>query len=94
MRRKLVAGNWKMNGNHAVNAELLAGIMAARPFGCDVAVCVPFPYLSEAAVALAGSDAALGRARLLGACIRRLHRRGVGRHAGRVWLPPCDRRPQ
>jgi triosephosphate isomerase len=60
MRRKLVAGNWKMNGNHAANAELMAGITAARPFGCDVAVCVPFPYLSEAAVALAGSDVRWG----------------------------------
>ncbi len=55
-RRKLVAGNWKMHGSHSANAELLAGITAARPFGCDVAVCVPFPYLSETAVALAGSD--------------------------------------
>ncbi len=56
MRRKLVAGNWKMHGSHAANAELLAGIVAARPFGCDVAVCVPFPYLSETAVALATHD--------------------------------------
>ncbi|WP_374569608.1 triose-phosphate isomerase [Ideonella sp.] len=56
MRRKLVAGNWKMHGNHSANAELLAGVVAARPFVCDVAVCVPFPYLSETAVALAGSD--------------------------------------
>ena len=56
MRRKLVAGNWKMHGSHAANAELLAGISAARPFGCDVAVCVPTPYLSETAVALAGTD--------------------------------------
>ena len=56
MRRKLVAGNWKMHGNHAANAELLAGISAARPFGCDVAVCVPYPYLSSTAVALAGTD--------------------------------------
>ena len=60
MRRKFIAGNWKMNGSHAANAELLAGITAARPFGCDVAVCVPFPYLSEAAVALAGSDVRWG----------------------------------
>jgi triosephosphate isomerase len=60
MRRKLVAGNWKMHGSHTANAELLAGITAARPFGCDVAVCVPFPYLSEAAVALAGSDVRWG----------------------------------
>jgi triosephosphate isomerase len=56
MRRKLVAGNWKMHGSHSANAELLAGIHAARPFGCDVAVCVPYPYLSETAVALASSD--------------------------------------
>lgn len=56
MRRKLVAGNWKMHGNHRANAELLAGIIGARPFGCDVAVCVPYPYLSETAVAMAGSD--------------------------------------
>jgi triosephosphate isomerase len=56
MRRKLVAGNWKMNGSHSTNAELLAGIAAARPFGCEVAVCVPYPYLSETAVALAGTD--------------------------------------
>ena len=56
MRRKLVAGNWKMHGNHCANAGLLAGIAAARPFGCDVAVCVPTPYLSETAVALAGTD--------------------------------------
>ncbi len=55
MRRTLITGNWKMNGSHSANAELLAGIAGARPFGCDVAVCVPFPYLSETAVALAGS---------------------------------------
>ena len=55
MRRTLITGNWKMNGSHSANAELLAGITGARPFGCDVAVCVPFPYLSETAVALAGS---------------------------------------
>ena len=56
MRRKLVVGNWKMHGSHPANAELLAGIVAARPFAADVAVCVPFPYLAETAVALAGSD--------------------------------------
>jgi triosephosphate isomerase (TIM) len=55
-RKKLIAGNWKMHGSHAANAELLAGIVGARPFVADVAVCVPFPYLSETAVALAGTD--------------------------------------
>jgi triosephosphate isomerase len=60
MRRKLVAGNWKMHGSRASSAELLAGIAAARPYDCDVVVCVPFPYLSEAAVALAGSEVRWG----------------------------------
>jgi triosephosphate isomerase len=56
MRRKLIVGNWKMHGSHAANAELLAGIVGGRPYLADVAVCVPFPYLSEAAVALAATD--------------------------------------
>jgi triosephosphate isomerase (TIM) len=60
MRRKLVAGNWKMHGSHTANAELLAGIIASGPYGCDVAVCVPFPYLSESAVALARSEVRWG----------------------------------
>ena len=55
-RRKLVVGNWKMHGSRPSNAALLDGIVHARPFGCDVAVCVPFPFLSETAVTLAGND--------------------------------------
>ncbi len=55
-RRQLVVGNWKMHGSRPANAELLAGILAARPFTGDVAVCVPFPYLHETAATLAGSD--------------------------------------
>jgi triosephosphate isomerase len=55
-RRKLVVGNWKMHGSRVANAELLGAILDARPYGADVAVCVPFPYLSEIAVTLAGSD--------------------------------------
>ena len=55
-RRALVVGNWKMNGSRSANAQLLGGVLEARPFGCDVAVCVPFPYLPETAVTLAGSD--------------------------------------
>lgn len=59
-RRKLVVGNWKMHGSHKANAELLEGILQARPFDADVAVCVPFPYLSETAVALAASGVSWG----------------------------------
>ncbi len=55
-RRSLVVGNWKMHGSRPANAALLDGILQARPFACEVAVCVPFPFLSETAVTLAGSD--------------------------------------
>ena len=56
MRRKLVVGNWKMNGHRAANAQLLAQLMEARPFVAEVAVCVPFPYLGETAATLAASE--------------------------------------
>jgi triosephosphate isomerase len=56
MRRKLVVGNWKMHGSRPANAELLAAIVGARPYAADVAVCVPFVFLTETAAQLAGSD--------------------------------------
>jgi triosephosphate isomerase len=54
MRRKLVVGNWKMNGGRLANAELLAALKAAGPWNCDVAVCAPFPYLADVALSLQG----------------------------------------
>ena len=56
MHRKLVVGNWKMHGSRPANAELLAALLAARPYVAEVAVCVPFVYISETAASLAGSD--------------------------------------
>jgi triosephosphate isomerase len=47
-RRKLVAGNWKMNGDRAALAEL-EGIAAAVDGAIDVAVCVPFTLIAPAA---------------------------------------------
>jgi triosephosphate isomerase len=60
MRSSLVVGNWKMNGSHAANAELLAGLKEAGPWVAEVAVCVPFPYLAEVALTLQGSPIAWG----------------------------------
>ena len=54
-RRKLVVGNWKMNGNRAANAALLDALKAASPFAAGVAVCAPAPYLGEVGAALQGS---------------------------------------
>jgi triosephosphate isomerase len=61
MRRKLVAGNWKMNGSVAANAALLAGIKAGltQPT-CDIVVCAPTPYLAQCQSELAGSAIAFG----------------------------------
>lgn len=55
-RKKLVVGNWKMHGSRPANAELLAGVLAGRPYGADVAVCVPALFLTETAATLAASD--------------------------------------
>lgn len=56
MRRKLIAGNWKMNGGLAANAVLLAAILKdiGRP-NCDTGVCVPAPYLAQCREVLEGS---------------------------------------
>ena len=61
-RRKLVAGNWKMNAGRAFNQELLAHLCAALSGfdGADVAVCVPAPYLAQVGQLVAGSPVALG----------------------------------
>jgi triosephosphate isomerase len=60
MRRKLVVGNWKMHGSRAANAQLLAGLKEAGPWNADVAVCVPFPYIAETALALTGTSLVYG----------------------------------
>jgi len=59
-RRKLVVGNWKMHGNRAANAQLLAGLKEAGPWNADVAVCVPFLYIAETALALTGTSITYG----------------------------------
>ena len=62
MRRKLVAGNWKMHGALAQNSELLSALRSgmAGLAQVDCAVCVPFPYLAQTQQALSGSVVKLG----------------------------------
>jgi triosephosphate isomerase (TIM) len=62
MRAKLVAGNWKMNGNLASNRALLQQLMpAVAPFaGVKCAVCAPFPYLAQVQHMLRDSGIAWG----------------------------------
>jgi triosephosphate isomerase len=62
MRRKLVAGNWKMNGGLAANARLLDRLAAEWRAAetRELAVCVPAPYLAQAQAALTGTAVAWG----------------------------------
>ena len=62
MRKKFVAGNWKMYTN-AATARALAAAVANGLGGDDrvtVAVCPPAPYLSVVGEALRGSPVGLG----------------------------------
>ena len=61
-RKKLIAGNWKMNTTLAEAKALAADVaqdVGANP-AADVAVCPPFPWLLPVAEALKGSAVALG----------------------------------
>lgn len=57
MRRKLIVGNWKMNGSLAANAELLQRLCAGvgQAPGVDLAVCASAPYLAQLQAVLSGS---------------------------------------
>ena len=60
-RRKLVAGNWKMNGSISANGELLSGVVAGLgEVSCEVMVCPPFPYLAQAYSILSATPVGLG----------------------------------
>jgi triosephosphate isomerase len=61
MRRKLVAGNWKMHGSRADNSTLVEAILAAPKLeSVDCVLCPPFVYLAEVARMLRGSSVRLG----------------------------------
>jgi triosephosphate isomerase len=60
-KKKLIAGNWKMNGGLAANEALLKALLQGigAP-ACDVAVCVPAPYLAQVQALVEGSAIAVG----------------------------------
>jgi triosephosphate isomerase len=61
MRRKLIAGNWKMHGSRADNGALVEAILAApRLESVECVLCPPFVYLSEIARLLRGTAVKLG----------------------------------
>ena len=60
--KKLIAGNWKMNGSLAANDALVRALARGleSDAGCVVAVCVPAPYLAQAQALRAGTPLELG----------------------------------
>ena len=61
MKKKLIAGNWKMNGGLAANEALAKALLGGLSVpACNVAVCAPAPYLAQLQVLLANSAIALG----------------------------------
>ena len=63
MRKKIVAGNWKMNLNLqegvALAKELNEALTAEKP-NCDVIICTPFIHLASVAQAIDQNVLALG----------------------------------
>lgn len=62
MRRRLVAGNWKMNGSRESGAHLITDILQGldAESTAEVVVCPPFVYLAEASRLLKNGPVILG----------------------------------
>ena len=89
MRRKLVAGNWKMYGALTQNETLLNAVASgmAQMQGVDCAVCVPFPYLAQAQHLLPGQEPLITRCvAILAHPLLLLTEHGVGRSYNQMIL--------
>jgi len=61
MKKKLIAGNWKMNGSLTANETLVKGLLAGLGApACHVALCVPSVYLAQMQTLTFGSAIDLG----------------------------------
>jgi triosephosphate isomerase len=59
--RKRIFGNWKMNGSLASTAVLWDSLkQGLGHVDCEIAVCVPGPYLAQLQSVLSGSPIAIG----------------------------------
>ena len=47
MRRRIVAGNWKLHGTRAFAFELLDAVIGAGVDGVERIILPPLPYLGE-----------------------------------------------
>jgi len=79
MRRKIAAGNWKMNGSRAALAEI-DRLAAAHPAPeVEVLICPPATLLAEAAARAAGSAIIIGA--------QDCHHLESGAHTGDIAAP-------
>ena len=62
MRKRLIAGNWKMHGSRAANKALLEAIVSGNAGDTEVecTVCAPYPYLAQVAGQLQGTFVSWG----------------------------------
>jgi len=62
MKKKLIAGNWKMNGCLSANEALIHALRSGLPatVACQVTLCVPSVYLAQVQSLLTGSGFELG----------------------------------
>ena len=78
-RRKLAAGNWKMNGTKASLGEV-AALAALHPApGCDILLCPPATLVAAMAEAARGTAVAVGG--------QDCHARPSGAHTGDIAAP-------
>jgi len=75
-RRKLIAGNWKMNGLRAAVAELDRVIEAAPDAACDLLLCPPATLIGLFSTRAAGSALMIGG--------QDCHPKAAGAHTGDV----------
>ena len=80
-RRKLIAGNWKMNKTSADAVTLVTDLVAAvgRQADVDVVVCPPFTALESAGQVLEGSTVKLGA--------QNMHPEASGAFTGEISAP-------
>ncbi len=82
MRRRLVAGNWKMHGSRESIADLLQALVRKSGAGfdaIDLVVCPPSPYLQMCEQVLGGSVWQLGA--------QNVHSQPCGAYTGEVAAP-------
>jgi len=79
-KRKLIAGNWKMNGTLEANEALLRAVAAGiNEVACQVVVCVPAPYFAQVQMLRHGSKIEVGA--------QDVSRHATGAYTGEVSAP-------